>query len=296
MTPRRTTPRPVLTLAARTTCAALVGVTTLMTGGCGNDREELLSLPDQSRAVRALAALEAAGIPSARVALKSARQPGGEWVLTTLAADAPGARRVIVDLDLLTPPNPGYEAIAGASSLVPSREQILARWMIASAAETQRTLEAVQGVVLARVHLTASAAGLPAGSNPGTPADLAAVAVIRYSRHAEEQRATLSAGSEPTNGASHQHTPLDAPINADAVRAILCRTLPGLEPHRIDVVFSPVLRTSTDTAAATNARPIAPINAQAPMWIGLGAVGLGAVLVFSGVVFWQFLRRRTPAW
>ncbi|MBX3381977.1 MAG: hypothetical protein KF864_00555 [Phycisphaeraceae bacterium] len=300
MTPPRHTSLVLAPSPAAGVWMACLGALLLIASGCGDGREELITLPDQSHAIRALTALEAAGVPGPRGTPKDPRRPEGEWVLTAHASHAPAARRALVDLDLITPRPSGFEALAQTKTLVPSREQLLARWITATAAETQQTLEAVQGVLSARVQLSALPTGTQPDGRPGHAAELAAVVVIRYTRHPDEHRAAFSPGSPTTaNGGSHQHTPLDAPIDADAVRAILCRMVSGLEPHRIDIVFSPVLKPSHTPSTQGNGAatlPDGPIKAQALVWAGLGILLLGSLLVFCGVVVRQYLRRRTAAW
>ncbi|MDQ3263334.1 MAG: flagellar M-ring protein FliF [Myxococcota bacterium] len=127
-------------------------------------------------------------------------EPGKKptWAIEVDEDRAPDAVRVLSELGLPRPAAQGFSELFGKGSLVPTPTEERALYIQALSGELARTLEGVEGVTGARVHLV-----VPASPRPGAPAvasKAAAYLRVRAGRAAElngmrEQLAGLIAGS-----------------------------------------------------------------------------------------------------
>lgn len=123
----------------------------LAAGGCG--REPLLHGLDEAQVNEILVALEEGGVAAAR---ERGEGPDGAWSVTVQAGDAGAARRILSERQLPRPRPPGLGDVFGEAGMVPTPVEEHARLLHALSGELSRSLEALDGVVQARVHL-----GLP---------------------------------------------------------------------------------------------------------------------------------------
>lgn len=135
-------------------------VVPLLLTGCG--REELLHDLDERQASEVVVALDEGAIRARKV------RPGGSegsYSVEVTGADAPRALRILAERDLPRPRPPGFGEVFGKGGLVPTPTEERALFQHAVAGELARSLEGVEGVVGARVHLAL------AEGDPLRPAD-----------------------------------------------------------------------------------------------------------------------------
>lgn len=126
---------------------------------------------------------------------RKVQEPGKKptWAVEVADDRATDAVRVLSELGLPRPKAEGFAELFGKGSLVPSPTEERALYVQALSGELARTLEAVDGVAGARVHLV-----VPPPSRPGMPPVVAkAAAYLRVypgrARELEPQRDQLSA-------------------------------------------------------------------------------------------------------
>jgi len=127
--------------------------------GCKADIEHGL---DERQANRSVVLLDEAGI-----AADKTEEDRGTFVLAVPRADAARAVSVLAAHDLPRPAQKGIAETFASGSLLPSPIEEQARLLAATAAELERTLEGLPGVLSARVHLAAPSPG----ALPGLPTD-----------------------------------------------------------------------------------------------------------------------------
>ena len=132
--------------------SALCGLLLVGTvGGCKADIEHGL---DERQANRSMLLLDEAGISADKT-----EEDRGTFVLAVPRADAARAVSVLAAHDLPRPAQKGIAETFASGSLLPSPIEEQARLLAATAAELERTLEGLPGVLSARVHLAAPAPG-----------------------------------------------------------------------------------------------------------------------------------------
>jgi type III secretion protein J len=217
--------------------------------GCGTlGDEELLHGLDEGQANEVVVALDEGG-----VAARSAREDGAEGAFTVSApaADARRARRILAERELPRARPQGFGEVFGSPSMVPTPTEEHARYLHALAGELARSVEAIDGVVEARVHL-----GLPQPDplRPGA-ADVPRAAVLVKCR----------------------------PSSCDAVRGLEpgIRSLVAGAADRLDAAAVAVV-----IAPAREARPAAPdrpgrsrVVAGIALALGLAGLALGGAAV-----------------
>jgi type III secretion protein J len=141
----------------------------LLLAGCA--REEILHDLDERQAAEVVVALDEGGIPAG----KARAGPDGGFTVEVSAPDAARALRLLADRDLPRPRPPGFGEVFAKGGLVPTATEERALYQHALAGELARSVEAIDGVVGARVHL---ALAEPDPMRPGDrPAPRAAVLV-----------------------------------------------------------------------------------------------------------------------
>jgi type III secretion protein J len=125
-------------------------VTAILLGGAGCGREELLHGLDERQANEVLVALDEGG-----VAATKAREDGAEerWRVDVDAGAAARAQRILAERELPRARPPGLAEVFGKGSMVPTPTEEHALLLHALAGELARSVEAVDGVVAARVHV-----------------------------------------------------------------------------------------------------------------------------------------------
>lgn len=116
--------------------------------GCA--REELLHDLDERQASEVVVALDDGGVTARK------RRPGGAeggYTVEVAPDDAPRALRILAERDLPRPRPPGFGEVFAKGGLVPTPTEERALYQHAVAGELARSLESVDGVIGARVHI-----------------------------------------------------------------------------------------------------------------------------------------------
>jgi len=131
---------------------AIAVLTAPLLAGCSG--EPLLHDLGEREANEVLVALDEAGITA-----EKSRQEGSEggWVVAVPAGEGGRAHRLLAARELPRSRPPGIGEVFGQGGALPTPVEEHARWLHALSGELSRSLEALDGVVEARVHL-----GLPA--------------------------------------------------------------------------------------------------------------------------------------
>jgi type III secretion protein J len=120
----------------------------LAASGCG--REAILHGLDEGRANHVIVALDEAGV-AARKERDDAAE--GSWRVEVSPGDAAAARRILAERELPRRTPPGFGEVFGKGSVVPTPSEERALYLHALCGELARSLEAIDGVVEARVHV-----------------------------------------------------------------------------------------------------------------------------------------------
>ena len=195
-------------------------------------------------------------------AVEDGRPP--TWAMEVDPADAADAVRVLAELGLPRARPAGVRELL-RPGLVPDPVEQHALLLEAQAGELARTLEAVDGVVSARVHLVRPQ---PARAGAATPPTKAAVYL----------RARPSA-------AAHLHS------RRDELRGLVAGAVEGLEPSGVTLVVSEVVTTVPDR------RPAPARSGWAPALVGASLLALGGLGAWGFLLLRRRARRRrsTPA-
>jgi type III secretion protein J len=218
---------------------ALLAASTLLLAGCAG--EELLHGLAESQANEVIVALDEVGIVAAKE-----REDGADaaWTVSVPARDSAQARRALAERSLPRARAAGFAEVFAKPSMVPTPTEEHALYLHALGGELSRSVEAIDGVVEARVHL-----GLPQPDplRPGgRPAPRAAVLV--------KCRATACEAVRAVEG---------------GIRSLVAGSADGLDPAAVSVVI-------TEAVAAPGPRA-APVRRTSWLFVGLAAAaGLGA--------------------
>jgi type III secretion protein J len=211
---------------------------------------------DERAANEATAALERVGIGAEKVP-DDAASPGAaaNFTVRVAAGDANRAVDLLHALGLPRERRRGFAETYGQPSLIPTPSEERARYVNATAGEIEKTLETIDGVIGARVHLVL------------------------------EDADPLSLDAKPRAGARAavllKARPGAAPIAEADVQRLVAGSVAGLEPAGVAVVVT-ASANSMDAAAAPLA-PLGPLRITTgtrPVLIGLlvGALALLALL------------------
>jgi type III secretion protein J len=216
---------------------------------------------DEGRANRVVALLDANGIAAERSA--DPAEPG-RFRVDVASDDAARAVGILAEEGPSSRQAPGMLEALGTSSLVPSPEAEHERVLTGIAGELTQSLESVDGVLSARVHLGARREGPLAEGEPVPPT---AAVLLRYR------------GATP-------------PIRDGEIRKLVAFAVPGLAPERVAVVFS---QAAPPRASRELVRlgPVSTTRATARKVRGaiLFVLVLNLALGASLVALWTRLRR-----
>jgi len=194
----------------------------------------------------------------ARKAVEDGRPP--TWAVEVPSADAADAVRVLAELGLPRARPAGVRELL-KPGLVPDAVEQHALLVEAQSGELARTLEAVDGVVSARVHLVRPLP--PRTGVPGAPTK-AAVYLRARPAAASQLRAM-----------------------ADELRALVAGSVESLEPGAVTLVVSEVVSTVPPRAPA-------PARGWAPALLGCGVLAISGA-VASALLWMRRGRRAIPA-
>ncbi len=206
----------------------------LLLAACGE--EEILHGLEEAQTNQVLVTLSEAGIAG-----RKTRAEGNDagWTVSVAAEEAGRARRVLAERELPRSKASGFAEVFGKGSMVPTPTEERALYHHALAGELARSIEAIDGVVEARVHIA-----LPSSDplRPEAPRPPRAAVLVRCRPDSRTKLEGLSGG----------------------IRSLVAGAAEGLEPGTVAVVIA-------ESAPATQA-PAPGGRRVAPLLVALGAV------------------------
>jgi type III secretion protein J len=215
--------------------------------------EEILHGLAEPQVNEILVALDEGGI-----AARKGREDGadGGWVVSVSRADAPRAQRILSERELPRPRAPGFGEVFSKGGMVPTPTEEHALYLHALAGELSRSVEAIEGVVEARVHLGLPQADPLRSSEPRPPR---AAVLVKCRPAACAAVGALEGG----------------------IRSLVAGAADGLEPASVAVVLA--------AAPELPPPPAPPRRARSRLLLALAAgAGAGALgLVAAGLRGWR---------
>jgi type III secretion protein J len=243
---------------------ALAALSTLALIGCTTPVAS--DLPE-AEANRAVVALETHGVSAEKERDPEAE---GRFRVNVGRDDAAAAAAVLAQEALPSHDNPGVLASLGNGSMLPSRLAEHARLLTGISGELEQSLQSVDGVVAARVHVAAPEQS-PLDDQP--PAKPSASVLIRHR------------GAAP-------------PLAVSDVQRLVAGAVPGLAPADVSVVSTPA--PASARPAERELRRVGPITVTraslSPLrFVAGGAVLLNLVLLGAVLLLWSKVRRTEDA-
>jgi type III secretion protein J len=224
-------------------CALALSAATL--AGCAG--EELLHGLAEPQANEVLVALDEAGIAGSK-----RREDGadGGWIVAVQASDAARAQRALAERSLPRARPAGFAEVFAKASMVPTPTEEHALYLHALGGELSRSIEAIDGVVEARVHV-----GLPQ-PDPLRPGER------------PRPRAAVLVKCRPIACAVVREL-------RDGIQSLVAGSADGLDPAAVSVVIAPATR--APPAPPAPSRRASAILVGLAVAAGLGAAAIGAV-------------------
>jgi type III secretion protein J len=235
--------------------AAAIVVLLVGAGGCSTN---VLQGIDERGANEAARALERAGIGAEKVPDEGSGAASVTFTLRVSRGDGARALDLLRALGLPHEKRRGFAETYGQPSLIPTPSEEHARYIDALAGELERTLEAVDGVVSARVHLVLEENDPLAVD--GKPRSGARAAVL----------VTTGAGRTP--------------IAREDIQRLVAGSVAGLDPTAVAVVFTvaPGVPEGEPTMAAVGPLRVTP--GSRGILIAALAAGLGLLGILAGLL------------
>src|SRR3954454_21041680 len=199
----------------------LVFVAAMAAGGCS---ASILHGVDERSANEATSALERAGIGAEKLVDEGGGTGTGSYTVRVTHGDSSRAVDLLRALGLPHERRRGFSETYGQPSLIPTPSEERARYLDATAGEIERTLETVDGVVSARVHLVLEETDPLAVE--AKPKSTARAAVLLKAR------------------------PGAAPIAPADVQKLVAGSVAGLDATAVSVVVTPAAAVAQETVAA----------------------------------------------
>jgi type III secretion protein J len=246
-------------VGGRVAAVAQIAALVALLSGC---EATIASGLSEGQANAVVVALDGQGIGATKEASVGANEG---WDVRVPNDDVGPALSVLRALDLPREPTPGLAEVFGEPTLVPTATEERARFVAAQSGELSRSLEGMEGVLGARVHLA-----IPEGS------DFAF----------DEERPTPSASVLLRLRAG-------ASVDEAAVQALVAGAVPQLTPDAVAVVKVQTEPVTPRQASLVHIGPIAVTQGSAPILKGVlgGALGLSALLAIALIISWMRLRR-----
>lgn len=213
--------------------------------GCAS--EEILHGLAEPQANEVLVALDEVGVGASKK-----REDGADaaWTVSVPARDAARAQRALAERSLPRARPAGFADVFSKASMVPTPTEEHALYLHALGGELSRSVEAIDGVVEARVHL-----GLPQ-PDPLRPGER------------PRPRAAVLVKCRPSACAAVRAL-------EDGIRSLVAGAADGLDPAAVSVVVAQ--SASTPPAAAPPARRVSWLLGALAAAAGLGAAAIGAI-------------------
>lgn len=230
-------------------------VSLLLLAACAD--EEILHGLDETQANRVVVALGDAGVQG-----RAQRQEGdgAGFTVAVASADSGRARRVLAERELPRQRPPGFAEVFAKGSLVPTSVEERALYHHALAGELARSLETLDGVVEARVHLALPA---PDPLRPETARPPRGAVLVKVRPEARARVEALESG----------------------IRSLVAGAAEGLDPASVSVVLA---------EAAVAPAPAPSPGRPSRLLLGLAAAAAAAGLALAAVTLRGRLRPLRP--
>jgi type III secretion protein J len=232
---------------------------------CFGCEATITSSISESQANAIVVALDAQGIGAAKAASVGANEG---WDVSVPNDDVGAALSILRALDLPREQAPGLAEVFGEPTLVPTATEEQARFLAAQSGELARSIESIDGVLNARVHLA-----LPAGRDfafdEARPTPRASVLVrVRSGTRVDEA----------------------------SVQALVAGAIPELSEEAVAVITVEAAEVAPRQSSLVRIGPIAVSRGSAPILKAVvgGALGLSALLALALIMSWVRLRRPRP--
>lgn len=171
--------------------------------------------------------------------------------------DAPRALEWLRTQGLPRNKRAGLGEVYGQPSLIPTATEEKARYLGALAGELERTLESIDGVVGARVHVVTEEKDLLSETKPRVPARAAVLLKAR---------------------------PGTQPISPADVQRLVAGSVPGLDAASVTVVTTPAPEPTSGTPALVPVGPLRVSQGSRPMLLAATVVALAILTVLALVL------------
>jgi type III secretion protein J len=221
-------------IAPRAVCRLLA--LALLASGCGS--EEILHGIDETQANQVMVALDEGGVHATKQ-----REEGNEgtWRVEVGRGESARSRQILAEAELPRQEPPGFGEVFGKGSVAPTSVEERALYLHALSGELARSVEAIDGVVAARVHIALP----PLDSLRLEPPPPARAAVLVKARP----------------GARARLEPL-----TPGIQALVAGAVAGLDPSAVSVVLAeaaPVSRGQTGAPPSGRRRLLLTLAAAA---------------------------------
>ncbi len=220
---------------------------------CGG--EEILHGLEEPQANQVLVALGEGGIRASK-----RREEGTEagWTILVPGPEGAHARRILADRELPHPRTPGIAEVFGKGSMVPSNVEERALYHHALAGELSRSVQAIDGVVEARVHL---ALPPPDPIRPDAPRSPRAAVLVKCRPEARARVEPLVPG----------------------IRSLIAGAAEGLDPAAVSVVIA--------EASFSRPSPEPPARPTARLLVAASVLAAALGLALAALAWRGRLRR-----
>ncbi len=230
----------------------LTAAAALALAGCSD--VDVLSSVTESDAHRAVATLDRAGVSARFDRTANGARPA--YRVRVPPSQVARAVAALADVGVPRRDQPGFAESWGDRSLVTTRTEERARAAQAVAGELARSIESIDGVVEARVHLS-----------PGSDPEL-----------------STDAPRRPTASTLILHASGSPPVDEPRVRALIAGAVEGMRPDDVTVVFACRAPRPLPPMRAARLGPIV-VTAGAGYFWGISiALALCVALLFGAVV------------
>ncbi|HVZ71127.1 MAG TPA: secretion protein [Polyangia bacterium] len=252
----------------RETWRTFGGVATILIAlGAGACSTNVLQGIDERGANEASRALERAGIGAEKIPDEGGGSSGATYTLRVSRGDGARALDLLRALGLPREKRRGFAETYGQPSLIPTPSEERARYVDALAGELERTLESVDGVVSARVHLVLEE------TDP--------LAVDTKPRAGARGAVLVATGAGRT------------PITREDVQKLVAGSVAGLDPAAVAVVFTIAPGAPEGEPTMTAVGPLRVTPGSRAFLIGSIAAALGLLALLAALLV--FTARRLSA-
>jgi type III secretion protein J len=218
---------------------------------------------DETQANAVVVALDERGIGAGKESVGSGDD--ATYDVRVASDDVARALSALRAVELPQAHEPGIAEVFGEGGLVPTATEERARYVAAMGGELARSIEAIDGVLDARVHLA-----LPE----------------------ERDFALDEARPRPRASVLIKHRPGRAPYDAREVAALVAGAVPEMLPSDVAIVGVAAPASRRDAASLVRIGPIAVSRGTAPILKTVLGASLGMHALLAGVLIALSLRRR----